>query len=160
MGDMGPSEFARLCNVSPASVTFWLAGATKALKAEPVAHMEAKLGYRASWIVLGKGPKKIDDHSPPWPMSPEVRQKVLRLKEEELHRLEAVVRSHLGMAQQISTFASERPIDTVDDGDTVEMKIDSLTTPERSKNGPSRSSKADAPRERQARRPAPPRKSR
>lgn len=63
--DMTPAELARACKVTQASVSFWLDGSTKSLKAEKAALIEQKTGYRASWIVTGKGPKKVED--PPMP---------------------------------------------------------------------------------------------
>ena len=96
MGERTPGEFARLCEVTPASVTFWLSGDTKTLKAEPVARMETATGYRASWIVFGKGTKRIDQPPEmPWRLSEEVRQKVLILRDEELSQLEDLLRAHL-----------------------------------------------------------------
>lgn len=99
MGDMAPGEFARACDVSAASVTFWLNGDTKSLKAEPVAHMEAKFGYRASWIVFGKGAKKIEDHAPESRFSEDLQRKVLALREPEVFTLEGIMRFHLGLPQ-------------------------------------------------------------
>lgn len=97
MGEVPPGEFAKACGVSAGAVTQWITGDTKTLKAEPVAHMEARYGYRASWIVLGKGPKKLADHSVELPLSPELQQKVLRLHGEELLKAENVLRAHLGL---------------------------------------------------------------
>lgn len=59
MGEMSPAELARAAQVTPASVTFWLDGSTKSLKAEKAALLEQATGFRASWIVTGKGPKRI-----------------------------------------------------------------------------------------------------
>lgn len=100
MGDLGPSEFARACGVSPASVTFWLSGDTKALKAAPVASMEEKFGYRASWIVFGRGPKKVDGAPEvPWELSEDIRKKLVILRDEERRKVENVLRSSLDMPQ-------------------------------------------------------------
>lgn len=109
MGDMTPSDFAAACGVSPASVTFWLNGDTKALKAEPVANMEARFGYRASWIVTGKGPKKIADKpDASWRFSDDLSQKVLLLQDEELLQAENVLRAHLKLPQkQASSFTNK-----------------------------------------------------
>jgi SOS-response transcriptional repressor LexA len=63
MGEMSPAELARKAEVTPASVTFWLDGTTKSLKAEKAALIEGATGYRASWIVTGKGPKKARPES-------------------------------------------------------------------------------------------------
>lgn len=63
MGSMTPAELARAAEVTPASVTFWLDGSTKSLKAEKAALLEVATGYRASWIVTGKGPKRVAEAS-------------------------------------------------------------------------------------------------
>lgn len=100
MGDLGPSEFARACDVSPGAVTQWLTADTKALKAETVAHMEEKFGYRASWIVFGKGPKKIESKPEvPWELSDDLRKKIVILQDGELRRIENILRSSLDMPQ-------------------------------------------------------------
>lgn len=59
MGDMTPAELARKAKVTPASVTFWLDGTTKSLRAEKATMIEQATGYRSAWIVTGKGPKKV-----------------------------------------------------------------------------------------------------
>lgn len=61
MGSRTAAELARLVKVTPASVTFWLDGTTKSLKAETAAVLEAATGYRAQWIVTGKGPKLVSE---------------------------------------------------------------------------------------------------
>lgn len=84
MGGMTPSELARAAKVTPASVTFWLDGTTKSLKAETAALIEAATGYRASWIVTGKGPKRIEDQaSSDWPFLSVTRDEVERLTPEQ-----------------------------------------------------------------------------
>lgn len=59
MGNMSPADLARAARVTPASVTFWLDGTTKSLRAEKAALIEAATGYRSMWIVTGKGPKRV-----------------------------------------------------------------------------------------------------
>lgn len=103
MGELTPSEFARACGVSPAAVTQWLKGDTKALKADPVALMEAKFGYRASWIVTGKGTKKIEAVDAAWRFTEELQRKVLLLPDEELPKVENILRLHLDMPQKIAS---------------------------------------------------------
>lgn len=101
MGARTPTEFARACEVTPAAVTFWLDGSTKSLRAEKAAMMERATGYRAQWIVTGKGPKKVGESggaaAREWPFSEDLRQRVLTLPGPELSRLEGVMRAHLGM---------------------------------------------------------------
>lgn len=59
MGALKPSELARAADVTNAAVTMWLDGTTKSLKAETANKIEIATGYRAAWIVTGKGPKFI-----------------------------------------------------------------------------------------------------
>lgn len=56
---LGPAEMSRLADVSKATVTFWLNGSTQSLKAHSAAALEVATGYRASWLVSGKGPKLV-----------------------------------------------------------------------------------------------------
>lgn len=56
--EFGPAEFARACNVSKATVTFWLSGATKELKGPSAAKIEAATGYLSQWLINGKLPKQ------------------------------------------------------------------------------------------------------
>jgi transcriptional regulator with XRE-family HTH domain len=130
MGDLGPSEFARACGVSPAAVTQWLKADTKALKAEPVAHMEAKFGYRASWIVFGKGPKKIESQPEvPWNLSEDLRKKLVIIQDGELRRVENTLRGSLDMPQhhlavvapvkQLSSSAVSASADTRDEEEGI-----------------------------------------
>lgn len=59
MGDMSAADFARAVKVTHAAVTFWLDGTTKSLRADKATLIEQVTGYRSSWIVTGKGPKKV-----------------------------------------------------------------------------------------------------
>lgn len=60
IGDRPQAEIARAVKKSESAVTQWLDGTTKSLKADSAARLEAVTGYRASWIVTGKGPKLLD----------------------------------------------------------------------------------------------------
>lgn len=66
--------FAERVGVTAASVTFWLTGKTKNLKAAVAQRISQVSGYRVRWLVDGTGPKKesevidvqavwLDDHS-------------------------------------------------------------------------------------------------
>ena len=71
MGTRTPAELARAAKVTPAAVTQWLDGTTKSLKAEKAALLEAETGYRAGWIVTGRGPKRLTDTGEPTDMDAE-----------------------------------------------------------------------------------------
>lgn len=61
MGAKTPAEIARATKRSPAAVTQWTDGSTKSLKAETADLLEKATGYRASWIITGKGPKTLEN---------------------------------------------------------------------------------------------------
>lgn len=69
------AEFARLMDVSAATVTMWLKGTTKSLKGDNAARMEEVTGYRARWLAEGKGAMLVSD---PEPVSDE-QQELLRV---------------------------------------------------------------------------------
>lgn len=59
------AEIARNCGVTNAAVTQWLSGDTANLKADKALALEIATGYRAQWILTGRGPKKLADQF--WP---------------------------------------------------------------------------------------------
>jgi len=54
------AQIATETNKSAGAVTQWLDGTTKSLRAETAAALERATGYRAAWLVTGKGPKLVD----------------------------------------------------------------------------------------------------
>jgi phage repressor protein C with HTH and peptisase S24 domain len=64
MGKMSPAELARAAEVTQAAVTFWLDGSTKSIKGENALALERATGYRANWLISGKGPKRTDSAQP------------------------------------------------------------------------------------------------
>lgn len=61
------ADIARACGVTQASVTFWLDGTTKSLKADTALALEQATGYRALWILKGLGPRKVEAAAIAWP---------------------------------------------------------------------------------------------
>ena len=61
------ADIARACGVTQASVTFWLDGSTKSLKAETALALEQATGYRALWILKGLGPRRSEAPPMAWP---------------------------------------------------------------------------------------------
>jgi SOS-response transcriptional repressor LexA len=57
IGERKPADVARYVGVTDAAVTHWLNGATKSLKGDSATKLEALTGYRASWLISGRGPK-------------------------------------------------------------------------------------------------------
>jgi hypothetical protein len=62
-GNRKPAEIARAVKRSKGAVTQWLDGTTKSLKADTADAMETATGYRAAWIISGKGPKLTAESS-------------------------------------------------------------------------------------------------
>ena len=57
--NLSAADLARATKKTPGAVTQWLDGTIKSLKAETANMMELATGYRAMWLVTGKGPKKV-----------------------------------------------------------------------------------------------------
>lgn len=64
MGAMSAADIARATGKTPGAVTQWLDGTIKSLKAETAARLEAATGYRATWLVTGKGAKRVGNTEP------------------------------------------------------------------------------------------------
>jgi transcriptional regulator with XRE-family HTH domain len=64
------ADIARACGVTAAAVTHWKNGNTKSLKAETALALEQATGFRAVWLLKGKGPRKVEDPSWPFPKVP------------------------------------------------------------------------------------------
>lgn len=56
--EISASDLARACDVSPAAVSKWLDGRTKALKADTLASAARALGVREEWLRTGKLPRE------------------------------------------------------------------------------------------------------
>jgi SOS-response transcriptional repressor LexA len=54
---MSQAQIALQTKKSPGAVTQWLDGTTKSLKGETAEALERATGYRAAWLITGKGPK-------------------------------------------------------------------------------------------------------
>ncbi|WP_431482255.1 S24 family peptidase [Pseudomonas solani] len=54
-------EIAALCNVKPSSISQWIGGEIKTLKAESVFALAKATGFRAEWIALGTGPEREEE---------------------------------------------------------------------------------------------------
>lgn len=61
------AQIARECGVTSSAVAQWLSGNTKSLKGETAIALEQSTGYRAFWILHGKGPKTLDEPTVIWP---------------------------------------------------------------------------------------------
>jgi transcriptional regulator with XRE-family HTH domain len=61
------AQVARECEVTSGAVSQWLSGNVKSLKAETAMALEAATGYRATWLLHGKGAKTRAEPSIIWP---------------------------------------------------------------------------------------------
>jgi transcriptional regulator with XRE-family HTH domain len=57
---MSLGEIARNAGVTASALTQWRTGSTKSLKAKSAEGIESVTGYRAAWLISGKGPKFPD----------------------------------------------------------------------------------------------------
>lgn len=64
MGGMSAADLARATGKTPGAVTQWLDGSIKSLKADTAARLEVATGFRAAWLVTGKGVKKLGNTEP------------------------------------------------------------------------------------------------
>lgn len=64
------ADIARACEVTNAAVTHWISGGTKSMKADTALALEEATGYRARWILYGKGTKKLGEVY--WPFGIEI----------------------------------------------------------------------------------------
>ncbi|MBT2322549.1 helix-turn-helix transcriptional regulator [Variovorax paradoxus] len=59
------AELARRTGKSQGAVSQWIDGTVNSLRAETAAQLERATGYRAAWIVTGKGPKMVSEAPAP-----------------------------------------------------------------------------------------------
>lgn len=92
------AEISRLCGVTNAAVTHWLTGDTKTLKADQALALARATGYRADWLLHGRGPKLANDAAEPyWPF-PKIA----------LARFAALDRDDQGYCQRVLLDAVEK----------------------------------------------------
>lgn len=61
-----PADVARACHITPTSVSNWLTGETKSLKAATAMRAAEFLGVNQMWLAEGRGPKRpTDAYLPP-----------------------------------------------------------------------------------------------
>lgn len=63
------AELARATNKTAGSVSQWLDGTIKSIKADTAAALESATGFRSTWLATGKGPKLVSETAPPSPFS-------------------------------------------------------------------------------------------
>lgn len=77
------ADIARACGVTAASVTFWIGGQTKSLKAETALALEQATGYRANWLLSGTGPRKVGEATLVWPFAKVPVSRFLALSDDD-----------------------------------------------------------------------------
>lgn len=65
--DKSDADIAKACEVTRAAVVHWKNGDTKNLKGESAVLLEQATGFRAFWLLYGKGPKRTQDMGAVWP---------------------------------------------------------------------------------------------
>ena len=58
------SQLARAAGKTPSTVTHWITGATKTIKADSAAGIEGLTGFSAVWIATGRGSKRVNNVEP------------------------------------------------------------------------------------------------
>lgn len=58
------AELARATNKTAGSVSQWLDGTIKSIKADTAAALESATGFRSTWLATGKGPKLVSEAVP------------------------------------------------------------------------------------------------
>lgn len=95
------AELARTAKVKPSSVSDWLSGESKALKAVPLLRVAARLGVHPLWLATGEGPRyaSIAAESPlstRWPFKKVHAEDLQALPAEALETVERMIRAYLG----------------------------------------------------------------
>jgi len=93
--DLKKGEFAKQIGISGGALSQILNGDTKTLMAETAVEMERITGFRAYWLVKGKGSKKLFD-SAACPLQGDLVVAILEMSEEDRQRLEKLIRLHVG----------------------------------------------------------------
>jgi transcriptional regulator with XRE-family HTH domain len=57
---LSQADLARACRVKPPSVTNWLNGETRTLKAGPAVRAALALGVQPLWLIDGEGPREVE----------------------------------------------------------------------------------------------------
>ncbi|GAB3763611.1 hypothetical protein GCM10028796_17420 [Ramlibacter monticola] len=60
MGERSSAELAKAVGVTSSAVSLWLTGQTKTLKGDTAILLERVTGYRANWLISGRGPKRVE----------------------------------------------------------------------------------------------------
>lgn len=86
-----PAALARACGVSAPSVTDWLNGDTKTLKALPAIKAARFLKVSVYWLIEGTGAKRQDEKPPEWPFRKITLEDLLSLDRYDLGMLEGAM---------------------------------------------------------------------
>jgi transcriptional regulator with XRE-family HTH domain len=92
------ADIARACGVTNAAVTHWLNGDTTSLKADTALALEGATGYRALWILTGRGTKKASE--PFWPFASVPVGRYMALDEKQKGYVEAKLEEAIERSEQ------------------------------------------------------------
>jgi transcriptional regulator with XRE-family HTH domain len=108
--NLSAADLARATEKTPGAVTQWTNGMTKSLKADTATKIERATGFRASWLVDGKGPKKVGDTQPgtifdqPTPQELEFLNDFRRLTDKEQRRYMAEIKAR---AEELAEYVDQ-----------------------------------------------------
>jgi transcriptional regulator with XRE-family HTH domain len=77
------AQIARECDVTGGAVSQWLSGSVKSLKAETAIALEQATGYRAYWLLHGKGPRTTAEPTNVWPFTKVPLDRFIHLDERD-----------------------------------------------------------------------------
>lgn len=95
------ADIARACKVTNAAVTHWLSGDTLNLKADKALALEEATGYRAQWILSGRGTKKISE--PYWPFDSSLMERFNALSDKGKGLVEGRLEAAIEQCEQQKT---------------------------------------------------------
>lgn len=113
---MNRSALAEAARVSRASVTDWLNGETKALKAEPLVRAAHALRVSALWLATGEGPMRPSSGPfaaqespapygrPPWPFPQLSESAICAMPRDDRLRLEGALMSAINQLGMLETL--------------------------------------------------------
>lgn len=112
--DVTNAELARVARVKPSSVSDWLSGESKAIKAEPLLRVAARLGVHPLWLCSGEGPRHntVAAESPNatrWPFKKVHAEDLTALPPAALETAERLLRAYLGKPTAIEATSAPAP---------------------------------------------------
>lgn len=110
------AALAKAAGVKPSSVSDWIKGETKSLKALPLVRAAHALGVSALWLATGEGPMKPNDGlfaveearapygRPPWPFPQLSESAICGMARDDRLRLEGALMAAINQLGMLETL--------------------------------------------------------